>query len=94
MKKIWIIFKHEYTRHVLRKRFIFALLSVPLWILITMAAGFLSIALQLNPAPVGYVDRSGLLAGIDPQSVGEAELGDVALLPFADEAAARAALDA
>ena len=92
MKKIWIIFKHEYTRHVLRKRFLFALLSVPLWILITLAAGFLSVALQLNPTPVGYVDQSGLLEGIDPQ-VADAELGDVELRPFAGEAAARAALD-
>ena len=30
--KTWKIILHEYTRHVLRKRFIFALLSVPMWI--------------------------------------------------------------
>ncbi len=94
MKKIWTVFKHEYTRHVLRRRFLFALLSVPLWILITVAAGFLSVALQLNPAPVGYVDQAGLLEGIDPRQAAEPELGDVELRPFAGEAAAREALEA
>ncbi len=46
MKKVWTIIKHEYTRHVLRKRFVFALLSVPLWILISVGAGVLSVLLR------------------------------------------------
>jgi ABC-2 type transport system permease protein len=94
MSKIWTIFKHEYTRHVLRKRFIFALLSVPLWILLSLGAGFLSVFLQSDSTPVGYVDQSGLLEEIDPAEAAPPTFEEPELRSFSEEAAAQAALDA
>ncbi len=61
MRKVWLVFKHEYLRHVLRKRFILALFSLPLFFLVILLVGMLLIWIQYNPLPVGYVDLSGLL---------------------------------
>ncbi len=65
MNKLWTVIKHEYTRHVLRKRFIFALISIPLWILIFIGITFLSVFIQTDSTPVGFVDQSGILSGVD-----------------------------
>ncbi len=62
MKKVWLVFKYEYLRHVLRKRFIFALLSFPMLFLGVIVVGIVMVLLEYNPHPVGYVDLSGLLA--------------------------------
>jgi len=61
MRKIWLVFKYEYLRHVRRKRFLFALFSLPLFFLAILLIGLVLILLQYNPLPVGYVDLSGLL---------------------------------
>jgi ABC-2 type transport system permease protein len=61
MKKAWLVFKYEYLRHVLRKRFIFALLSFPMMFLFFIVILVVMLALQYNSHPLGYVDLSGLL---------------------------------
>jgi ABC-2 type transport system permease protein len=61
MRKVWLVFKYEYLRHVLRKRFILALFSLPLFFLVILLIGMVLIWVQYNPLPVGYVDFSGLL---------------------------------
>lgn len=94
MRKFWTVFFHEYTRHVLRKRFIFALLSVPLWIVVSLGAGLLSVVLQNNPKPVGYVDQSGVLAGVNLNSVTEDRLQPVTYIEYRTEESARTALEA
>jgi ABC-2 type transport system permease protein len=95
MKKFWTIFKHEYIRHVLRKRFLFALLSLPIWLLVMVVIAAASVLMQLNRDPMGYVDLSGVLAngGRLPRISSEPDMFDVEFLPFASEAEARAALD-
>lgn len=96
VNKTWKIIVHEYTRHVLRKRFIFALLSVPLWILISIGAGLLSIVLQVNPKPVGYVDQAGLLDEIDVNkaaSGSDLNIPRSEFIPFGSETDARRALE-
>ena len=62
MKKFWLVFKHEYLRHVLTKRFILAVLSVPLFIGLSIGLGFLSVVLGTDRTPIGVVDQSGVLA--------------------------------
>ncbi len=66
MKKFWLVFRYEYLRHVLRKRFLFALLSIPLFVLLTIGIGFLAVILQTDQRPAGYVDLSGRLANARP----------------------------
>jgi ABC-2 type transport system permease protein len=66
MSKFWLIFKQEYKRHVFRKRFLFAILSVPLFIGVIALVGFLSVWLQYNRQPAGYVDAYQILSNPVP----------------------------
>ncbi len=61
MNKTWIVIKHEYMKHVRKKRFILAVLSLPLFVLLMVAIGFLTVIFQYNDTPIGYIDQSGLL---------------------------------
>ncbi|NMC80566.1 MAG: ABC transporter permease [Chloroflexi bacterium] len=94
MKKFWQIAVHEYLHHVLRKRFLFALLSMPLFVVFILGVSMISVVTQDNPAPVGYVDYSWLLE--HPVQLTSEEGGlfsPVDILAFSDEAAARQALE-
>jgi ABC-2 type transport system permease protein len=94
MNKIWLVFKQEYLRHVLRKRFIFAILSVPFFVLIATGIGILASSLAYNGKPIGYVDQSGWLAHpVMAEKPTGGLFSDVEIRPFSDEAAARASLD-
>lgn len=62
MSKLWNVIAYEYRRHVLRKRFLIALLSVPIWVVTMLAVSILAVILTVNSGPVGYVDPSGVLA--------------------------------
>ncbi len=93
MKKFWLVFKHEYLRHVLTKRFILAVLSVPLFIGLSIGLGFLSVVLGTDRTPIGVVDQSGVLAEplINPgENRGSLELTKFEF--FDDEAQAQTAL--
>lgn len=94
MKKLWLIFKHEYTRHVLRKRFLMALLSVPLWILVVFIIGILSVVLLNDNTPVGFIDPSGIITqAAVPDEETNPIVPPVEFIPYATEGKARAALD-
>jgi ABC-2 type transport system permease protein len=94
MSKFWKVVQHEYKRHVLRRRFLFGLLSVPL-IVVVMIVVILMIALsQESGTPVGYVDHSGLLSQAVPLPSPGPLQKSVKMVPFSDEAQARQALDA
>jgi|AutmiccommuBRH23_1029490.scaffolds.fasta_scaffold00107_87 ABC-2 type transport system permease protein len=61
MNKTWLVIKHEYLLHVKKKRFIFAILSLPLFILLMVGVGFISVIFQYNSTPIGYIDHTGYL---------------------------------
>jgi ABC-2 type transport system permease protein len=93
MNKVWNLIKHEYTRHVLRRRFLVALLSVPLWIVFAIGMGILSVVLATDSTPVGYIDQAGII--VDPvlrEDSGPA--GNYNFIAYTGEAEARAALNA
>jgi ABC-2 type transport system permease protein len=95
MRKIWTIFKHEYTRHVLRKRFLVALLSLPIWLGVMAVAGVASVLLQLSFDPVGYVDPTGLLANTGKRSLNSTpEVMMITFQAYSSESEAQSALDA
>jgi ABC-2 type transport system permease protein len=79
MIKFWRVAKHEYLRHVLRKRFLFALLSLPLFIVLIFAISIGAAVLQIDTTPIGLVDQSGLLDGVE---MPEAEGGIFPDVPF------------
>lgn len=94
MKKFWLVFKHEYLRHVLRKRFIFGVLSVPIFIGVSVGLGLLSAVLGTDRRPVGIIDHSGVLS--DPLLVPDSDNGileTTTFLFFSDPEKARQALD-
>jgi len=95
MSKIWKIIKYEYRHHVLRRRFLIALLSVPLWLIAVMAISILAVVLTTNNTPIGYIDYSGFLAHPVESASDEIPLfRDVKIVAFPQEEQAQAALDA
>ncbi len=94
MRKFWLIAKHEYFRHVLRKRFILSILSMPIFFAFIIAMGFVSAYLQYDRTPIGYVDHSGVLADAqrDPEARDIFEYAEITAFP--DEATADQALAA
>jgi ABC-2 type transport system permease protein len=93
MSKFWLIFRYEYLRHVRRKRYIFALLSMPLSVAFIFGIGLLSAYLQHDPGPIGYFDSSGVLKDPIYPKQEDGLFKPVEILSFEDEGSARAALE-
>lgn len=95
MKKAWLVFKHEYLRRLLTKRFLFAVLSLPIGILIffimTVAIAFM----QSNSTPIGYIDLSDTIpTGYQPDAAIISLFPAVEMRRMPDEDEARRALEA
>ncbi len=69
MNKFWLVFRNEYLRHVKRKRFIFALLSMPLFVGLMVGVGVLAVWADYDGRPVAYVDPSGSFLNASPVPV-------------------------
>jgi len=94
MNKIWLIIKYEYHRHVINKRFLFSLLSLPLGIIALMLISMLIAAFSIDSSPVGYIDYSSQLDNaVLPE--GDDSLFEPVILfePYQDETQARADLE-
>ncbi len=91
MRNIWRVLSYEYLRHVRRKRFILVVLSMPLMLLVLFAVAILSVLLQFNSHPVGYVDLPGLLKQASQAGEG---FSSVDIIPYENLAAADTALNA
>lgn len=94
MSKFWRITWREYSRHVFRKRFLLALLSVPLLIAFTVVLVIAIIRIESSPKPVGYVDQSGLLVNPIPQAPAKFPERTVPAVAYSDEASANADMQA
>jgi ABC-2 type transport system permease protein len=94
MKKFWLVFRNEYLRHVMRRRFIFALLSLPLFVALLVGVGLLAVWSDYDNRPVGYVDLSGFFQNARPLPVNTDELFPPPQIQAIDtEAQARADLE-
>ncbi len=94
MRKTWLIFVHEYKRHVMKKSFLFGILSMPLFIGVMIFVGFLTAWLDYNNAPVGYVDPYGILTSSKQVPAAKMDLfPNVEVLPMDSEESARSAMD-
>ncbi len=95
MNKTWLIIKHEYLRHVKRKRFILAVLSMPFFVILMVGIGVLTAVFSTNNNPIGYVDYSGIFVNpIMPEF--EAPLPftkSMQILPFDNKDQAQTALE-
>ncbi len=92
MIKFWRVAWHEYSRHVLRKRFLFALLSFPLLLAVTAGLVILVIWMDSKPTPIGYLDQSGLLANPIPQPAVKWPMRTIPMVPYTVESMAKADL--
>jgi ABC-2 type transport system permease protein len=94
MRKLWVIARGEYTKIARKRSFVLGTLAIPVFFIAIMV---LSVAFTVGGTdgrPIGYVDQAGVLAaGVAPT---ENARGDklIEIRRFADEAAARAALEA
>lgn len=94
MRKTWLIFVHEYKRHVIKKSFLFGILSMPLFIGVMIFVGFLTAWLDYNNAPVGYVDPYGILTSSKQVPAAKMDIfPNVEVLPMDSEESARSAMD-
>jgi len=94
MGKTWQIIKHEYTRHVREKQFLFSLLSLPGLILAMVLLFFIISLVMGDRTPIGYVDYAGVLD--DPQPLeheGTFFEPQVEFISFSSQDEAQSALD-
>ncbi len=91
--KFWYVAQYEYRKHVFQKKFILAILSVPLLLGISILAGFIASQINRNDAPVGYVDLAGVFT--NPVSVPEeiASHDPIEIISVPEQDAADAALE-
>lgn len=93
MNKSWLIAKHEYTRHVFRRRFLIVLVGLPLAILAYIGLIFFMVFSQYDRSPVGYVDYAGIVKDNTLPLEYDNSLSSSTFLPYPDENAARSALE-
>ena len=92
MVKPWLVIKHEYGTMVRKRSFLLSTLGVPALIVVIMAISIFFASGSSDERPLGYVDQSGVISA-QPQ-VAASQDQPVAIMPFADEQAARDALAA
>ena len=90
MSKVWLIAGHQYSQEVFKRSFLVALLSLPLFLIVTIGIGYLASHLENKSASLGYVDQAHLLAN----TLAQPEDYDVELVAFDTPEAARTALEA
>lgn len=94
MNKFWLVVKHEYMRHVRRKRFIFLLLSLPLIVALSIGIGVLATLSRGNSAPVGLVDTGNIFPRLmQPPQTKSSLIKPAEVIKYVDEESARSALE-
>ncbi|MCE5208333.1 MAG: ABC transporter permease [Chloroflexi bacterium] len=95
MRKTWLIFVNEYKRHVMKKSFLFGILSMPLFVGFMILIGVLTVWLDYNKDPIGYVDTSFLLVNAQQLQPEEKQLfPSVTAISFESEESAKSAMQA
>jgi ABC-2 type transport system permease protein len=94
MRKFWVVAKHEYLKIARKRSFLLGSLAMPLFFVGITALAIIVVIAGEDQRPLGYVDQAKLLTAV---TVLPPEFDDgpnpIALVAFADEAQARAALD-
>jgi ABC-2 type transport system permease protein len=93
MRELWLVAQGEYRNRVRQRSFLLGILAVPLLIIVSTGVAVLVSLGGGDNRPLGYVDRSGVLAAavVPPPEEGEEPLE---VRAYADPAAAQAALEA
>lgn len=94
MRKFWVVAKHEYLKIVRKRSFLLGTLAMPLFFVGIMVLAIVVVMAGENQSPIGYVDQAKLLTKVTtlPPEFDDGP-NPIALVAFADEAQARAALN-
>lgn len=92
MNKVWLIAINEYKKNVFKKSFILVLLSVPLFIGLSVGMGVIIESLEEDDNPIGYVDHSGVLENPIPGPV-EENKDPIEIIAFGSEQEAQQSLE-
>ena len=92
MRNLWKIAKHEYRRTVVRRGFVLITAALPLGIVALIGLIIAVEGMGRDDRPLGYVDHSGTVDAALYTRLPEGE-DRIEIVSFADEAAARAALE-
>jgi ABC-2 type transport system permease protein len=93
MRKFWVVAKHEYLKIARKRSFLLGTLAMPIFFVGIMALAIVVVMAGENNSPIGYVDQAGLLKITELPADFDDGPNPVALLAFATEAQARAALE-
>jgi ABC-2 type transport system permease protein len=94
MRKLWVVAKHEYGKITRKRSFLFGTLAMPLFFVAIMALVIVVVVAGEDQRPIGYVDQAAVLTRVTSLPPDEDDgPNPLKLVPFADEAQARAALD-
>lgn len=95
MHKIWLVIKYEYHRHVMTKRFLFSLLTLPVGLIVMMGIGALVAWFSIDTTPVGYIDHAEILITTTlPERTGSLFDPVITMVGYPDQEQARIALEA
>lgn len=93
MAKLWRVARYAYRDMVRRRSFLIGTLGIPLLMVVVLVISIATSINSLEGLPLGYVDQAGVLdpgVPLPPNDGGP----EIELRAFADEQAARAALEA
>jgi len=94
MNKTWLICWHEFKRHVFRRRFLLAVLSMPLFVGVIGLVSFLSVWIQYNDTPVGYIDAYQILKTHEQVTKKPKDIfNPITLIEYRDEISAKSDLE-
>jgi ABC-2 type transport system permease protein len=92
MGNLWKVARAEYARLAHKRSFVLSLIGMPIFIGVIMAIAIFTAMPRGDARPLGYVDLAGVMQG--PVAAGYEAPEDIAApVAFADELAARAALE-
>jgi ABC-2 type transport system permease protein len=91
MHNFWLVAKQEFRTTVLRRSFLLLTLLVPVGLAVLVAFGYLVATSGESRLPIGYIDQAGIFP--EGTTEGRSASGSVVARAYADDAAARAALE-
>jgi ABC-2 type transport system permease protein len=93
MSKILHVAIHEYRTNVIKRSFLLSLLSLPLFLTVSIGLGLITESLNSSKKPIGFVDQASVIRSFDTPWV-DADAEVIGILPYENEAAADDALQA
>lgn len=94
MRKLILVAVHEYRKRVAQRSFLFAMLGIPLVIVLVVGVSILVGASQADSRPIGYVDQAGVLNPDLLPAPAMNSNSSIEIVAYPDPADARAALEA